>query len=187
MPDDFDASDDHGGWDDEDVPDEDYPQPEPPWAAAGPQPYRDVPPRRWPARYGVTLVLTAVIAGAAGFFAVIVVRDLSTHPAAASSAAPAGGPSPGASVPAPGGGTVPGNSQGLELAIGGKVAAVSAASITVAGPGHHVTAAVTSATKVTGRVRDIGGVKIGDEVSLQATGTEGNLTATAIQDPASLP
>jgi hypothetical protein len=50
-----------------------------------------------------------------------------------------------------------------------------------------VTAAVTSATKVSGRVSSIGGVKAGDEVSLQATGTGGKLTATAIQDPASLP
>ncbi|MFZ0166197.1 MAG: hypothetical protein WAL12_21660, partial [Trebonia sp.] len=76
MPDDFDASDDHGGWEDEDIPDEDYPQPEPPWPPAGLQPYRDAPPRRWPARYGVTLVLTAVIAAVAGFLAVIAVRDL---------------------------------------------------------------------------------------------------------------
>jgi hypothetical protein len=57
----------------------------------------------------------------------------------------------------------------------------------VAGPDHQVTAAVTSATKVSGRVSDIGGVKAGDLVSVQAAGTEGNLTATAIQDPASLP
>jgi hypothetical protein len=38
------------------------------------EPYRDAPPRRWPPRYGVTLVLTAVIAAAAGFLAVIAVR-----------------------------------------------------------------------------------------------------------------
>ena len=50
-----------------------------------------------------------------------------------------------------------------------------------------MTAAVTSATKVSGRVSGIGGVKAGDEVSLQAAGTGGKLTATAIQDPASLP
>jgi hypothetical protein len=188
MPDDFDARDDHSGWEDEDMPEEDdYRPPEPPYPAVGQPLYRDAPPRRWPARYGVPLVLTAVIAAAAGFFAVIVVRDLSARPAAASSAAPTHGPAPGASVPAPGGGTVPGSGQGLELAIGGKVTAVSATSITVAGPDHQVTAAVTSATKVTGRVSDIGGVKVGDEVSLQATGTQGKLTATAIQDPASLP
>jgi hypothetical protein len=191
MPDDFDVSDDHGGWEDEDMPDEDdYPQPEPPWPAAGLQPDRDAPPRRWPARYGVTLVLTAVIAAAAGFLAVIAVRDLSARPAAANSVAPASGRAPSAGAPASGGpapGAVPSRGQTVQLEIGGKVTAVSATSITVAGPDHQVTAAVTSATKVSGRVSGIGGVKVGDEVSLRATGTGGNLTATAIQDPASLP
>ncbi|HEX4397065.1 MAG TPA: hypothetical protein VH136_05490 [Trebonia sp.] len=192
MPDDFDASDDHGGWEDEDIPDEDdYPQPEPPWPAAGLPPYQDAPPRRWPARYGVTLVLTAVVAAAAGFLAVIAVRDLSARPAAASSVAPASGRAPSAGAPASGGGpaptTVPGSGQTVQLEIGGKVTAVSATSITVAGPGHQVTAAVTNATKVSGRVSSISGVKAGDEVSLQATATGGKLTATAIQDPAGLP
>jgi len=149
---------------------------------------RDAPPRRWPARYGTALVLTAVIAAAAGFLAVIAVRDLSARPAAASSVTPASGSGPSAGAPAPGGSVpAPGSGQGLQLEIGGKVTAVSAASITVAGPGHQVTAAVTSATKVSGRVSDIAGVKAGDQVSMQATGTEGKLTATAIQDPASLP
>jgi hypothetical protein len=189
MPDDFDARDDHGGWEDEDVPEEDdYPQPELPWPAAGQPSYRDARPRRWPARYGVPLVLTAVTAAAAGFFAVIAVRDLSARPAAASSVAPASGAAPSAGGQAPGGAVpAPGRGQTVQLEIGGKVTAVSATSITVAGPDHQVTAAVTSATKVTGRVSDIGGVKAGDEVSMQATGTEGNLTVTAIQDPASLP
>ena len=190
MPDDFDASDDHGGWEDEDIPDEDYPQPEPPWPPAGLQPYRDAPPRRWPARYGVTLVLTAVIAAVAGFLAVIAVRDLSARPAAASSVAPAGAPAPSAGAPASGGpapATGPGRGQAIRLEMGGKVTAVSATSITVAGPGHQLTAAVTSATKVSGRVSGIRGVKTGDLVSVQATGTGGELTATAIQDPASLP
>ena len=138
----------------------------------------------------VTLVLTAVIAAAAGFLAVIAVRDLSARPAAASSVAPASGRAPSAGAPASGGPaprTVPGGGQTVQLEIGGKVTAVSATSITVAGPGHQVTAAVTSATKVSGRVSNIGGVRAGDEVSLQATATGGKLTATAIQDPASLP
>jgi hypothetical protein len=191
MPDDFDASDDHGGWEDEDIPDEDdYPQPEPPWPAAGPPPYQDAPPRRWPARYGVALVVTAVIAAAAGFLAVIAVHDLSGRPAAAGSVAPTGAPTPSAGAPASGGpapGTVPGGGQTVQLEIGGKVTAVSATSITVAGPDHQVTAAVTSATKVSGRVSGIGGVKVGDLVSVQATSTGRKLTATAIQDPARLP
>ena len=191
MPDDFDASHDHGGWEDEDVPDEDdYPQPEPPWPPAGLPPYRDAPPRRWPARYGVTLVLTAVIAAVAGFLAVIAVRDLSARPAAATGVAPAGAPrrAPRPGVRRPGARHRSRDAaRTVQLEIGGKVTAVSATSITVAGPDHQATAAVTSATTVSGRVSGIGGVKAGDHVSLQATGTGGKLTATAIQDPASLP
>jgi hypothetical protein len=191
MPDDFDASDDHGGWEDEDIPEEDdYRPPELPWPPVGPQPYSDAPPRRWPARFGVALVLTAVIAAVAGFLIVIAVRDLSGRPAAANSTTPASGSTPSAgALPPNGGGPVPtpGQGQALELQVGGKVTAVSATSITVAGADHQVTAAVTSATKVSGRVSTIAGVKVGDMVSIQATGTEGNLTATAIQDPASLP
>ena len=182
MPEDFDASDGHSGWEDEDMPDEDhYPQPEPPWPADGRPLHRDAPPRRWPARYGVTLVLTAVIAAAAGFLAVIAVRDLSARPTAASSVAPASGRAPGAGGPesgapssgGPAPGAAPGRGQTIQLEIGGKVTAVSATSITVAGPGRQVTAAVTSATKVSGRVSGIGGVTAGDEVSLQAAGTGG--------------
>jgi hypothetical protein len=75
----------------------------------------------------------------------------------------------------------------LRLEIGGPVTAVSATSITVGGGGRGVTAAVTKATKVTGKVTSIGGVKVGDVVSASMTGTNGKLTVTSIQDPASLP
>jgi hypothetical protein len=66
----------------------------------------------------------------------------------------------------------------------GRVLAVSDNSITIGGNGHSVTAAVTKATTITGTVRDIGGIKVGAEVSAQITGTPGNLAVTAIQDPA---
>jgi hypothetical protein len=46
---------------------------------------------------------------------------------------------------------------------------------------------VAPASGPTPSASGIGGVKADDEVSLQATGTGGKLTATAIQDPASLP
>ena len=169
MPDDFDARDDHRGWEDEDTPEEDdCRQPEPPWPRPAEQSYRDAPPRRSPALRGVPLVLTAVIAAVAGFLAVIAVRDLSARPAAANSVAPAG---------VPGADTVPtpGRGQTLQLEMGGKVTAVSATSITVAGPDHQVTAAVTSATKVSGRVSGIGGVKAGDNQNGTAPGAgDGN-------------
>jgi hypothetical protein len=45
------------------------------------------------------------------------------------------------------------------------------------------TAAVTSATKITGAVRGIADVTVGDQVAARITGTPGHLTAT-IQDPA---
>ena len=47
-----------------------------------------------------------------------------------------------------------------------------------------MTAAVTGATTITGTVHGIGGIKVGNEVSAQITGTASHLTATAIQDPA---
>jgi hypothetical protein len=36
-------------------------------------------------------------------------------------------------------------------------------------------------------VRSVSGIKVGDLVSAQITGTDGKLTAVAIQDPASVP
>jgi len=73
----------------------------------------------------------------------------------------------------------------LQIALTGRVLAVSRTSITIGGAGPSVTAAVTDATTITGRVHGIGGVKAGDEVSAQLTGTAARLTATAIQDLAS--
>jgi hypothetical protein len=154
-------------------------------------------------RRGPLLALTAVVAAAAGFGVVTVaVRDLAGSPAAASA-------SPGASEPAAGGlpssgtgggtqlspepGGLPGglpampSGATLRLEVGGRVTAVSRTSITIGAGGDAVTATVTRATKVTGKVTGIGGVKVGDQVSATITGTDGKLTADSIQDPASLP
>jgi hypothetical protein len=118
------------------------------------------------------IIAIAVLAAGAGFAVVTaVVHDVSASPAAASA-------SPGATT---------GPGQTLRLETGGRVTAVSATSITLGAHGQSVTAAVTAATKVTGKVTDISGVKVGDLVSAQITGTDGKLTATAIQDPASIP
>lgn len=75
----------------------------------------------------------------------------------------------------------------LHLVIGGRVTAVSATSITLGARGRSVTAAVTGATRVTGKVSGIDGVRAGDLVSAEITDAGGKLTATAIQDPASPP
>jgi hypothetical protein len=76
-----------------------------------------------------------------------------------------------------------GNGQ-LQMILTGRVLAVSGAAITIGGNGPSVTAAVTGATKIAGTAHGIGGVKVGDEVSAQITGTASHLIATAIQDPA---
>ena len=64
---------------------------------------------------------------------------------------------------------------------------MNATSITLGAHGQSVTATVTKATTVTGKVASIGGIKVGDLVSAQITSTNGKLTAIAIQDPASIP
>ena len=91
--------------------------------------------------------------------------------------------------PAPQGGGVPSLPPGAteRLEIGGQVTAVSATSITLNGGGQEITATVTRATKVTGKVTSISGIKVGDFVSASISGANGKLTADSIQDPASLP
>jgi hypothetical protein len=115
----------------------------------------------------------------------------------ASVASAAGGATPSASAPAsapasrgsgagpqalPG---LPGNGDGqLRILLTGRVLAVSGTSVTIGGAGPSVTAAVTGATKLTGRVHGIGGVKVGDQVAAQITGTPSHLVIASLQDPA---
>jgi hypothetical protein len=155
-------------------------------------------------RRALPFAVTALVAGATAFGVVTVaVHGAAAIPTAANSTPSSGPPSggtPSAGPPAGGsgggtqlapnaGGAVPSVPSGatLRVEIGGPVTAVSATSITLGGGGREVTAAVTTATKVTGKVTSIGGVKVGDVVSATITGTNGKLTATSIQDPASLP
>ena len=191
MRDDF---DDLVGFDDE--PDESglpWPPPPPP------------PPPGAAHRRGVRVAAfagTAVVAAAAGFGVARAALDESrTSPAAASSpsspaasspvpsssAAPGGGSR--SLLPPGSGGVIPstGPGQELQLDIGGEVTAVSATSITLGVGAQHVTAAITGATTVTGRVRNISGIRVGDLVSARITGADGKLTAVAIQDPARVP
>jgi hypothetical protein len=137
----------------------------------------------------------AAVAAVAG----IAVGFLLTRGAPAASAA--GGATPSAPAPAsapastgrgdgpqarPG---LPGNAGGngdgqLRMLLTGRVLAVSGTSVTIGGAGPSVTAAVTSATKLTGRVHAIGGVKVGDKVAAEITGTPSHLIITNLQDPA---
>ena len=165
-------------------------QPGLPWPAADPPP--PPRPRSQRMRKGMLLVATAMIAAAAGFLVVTAVHDLSANPASASGS-PTSSPQGELPSEGTGNGTGPppipstGPGQTLRLEVGGKVTAVSATSITLGAHGQSVTATVTRATTVTGKVASIGGIKVGDLVSAQITGTNGKLTAIAIQDPASIP
>jgi hypothetical protein len=131
------------------------------------------------------VVAVGMLAAAAG----VAVGLLLTRGAQAASAA--GLPTPSASAPA-GPGTNPsalpwptGNGNGqLRMILTGRVLAVSGTSITIGDAGPSVTAAVTSATKVTGAAHGIADVKVGDEVSAQIIGRADHLIVTAIQDPA---
>jgi hypothetical protein len=132
----------------------------------------------------VAVAVAAAVAGVAvGFFL--------TRGAPAASAA--GGVTPSAPAPALGSGGsgpqalpgLPGNGDGqLRMLLTGRVLAVSGTAVTIGGAGPSVTAAVTSATKLTGRVHGIGGIKVGDEVAAQITGTPSHLVITTLEDPA---
>jgi hypothetical protein len=145
----------------------------------------------------VTLALITLAAAAIGAGIVLVVDDLSSSSAPA--AVPGNQPSylapgqhvghgqPGANGGLPSGGPGGGAGGTASLFMIGKVTAVTSTSITIGGPGHLITAAVTGDTRVTGQVSSIGGVKVGDQVSAQMTQSGGKTTATAIQDPALSP
>jgi hypothetical protein len=94
-------------------------------------------------------------------------------------------------APAPDGrgGALPGGGGGgtIQTLVGGRVLAVSGTSITIGGPDHTVTAAVTSSTRITGRVSSIRSVRAGDMVTAQIEQSGGRAVVTAIQDPAQLP
>lgn len=194
MREDYNASDgDDPSADDDDYEDDDeyLGRPDLPWPPPG-QPGQPGPRDDGRARHAILVAVIAVVAAAVGFLVVIAVRDVSATPAAANGAAPSASATPGNSggnqlPPGSTPGALPGSGQAEQVEIAGKVAAVSATSITLDGAGQQITATVTGATKVTGRVTSIAGVKPGDLVSAQLTGTGGKLTATAIQDPASLP
>jgi len=193
--------DERAEFDDEDDDYEDEDEPGPAggaWPGAWDPPGPGRPPRGSAGRRGLLFALTAVVAAAAGFGVVAVaVKDVTGSPAAASSSPSAAAPSPygSAGLPSDGpglspqGGGLPSLPAGatLRLVVGGPVTAVSPTSITIGSVGNEVTAAVTRATKVTGKVAGIGGVKVGDLVSATITGAGGKLTADSIQDPASLP
>lgn len=78
----------------------------------------------------------------------------------------------------------PQNSAGTQqqmLMIAGTVTKLSRTAITIGGPNGDVTAAITDATRIDGKI------KAGDQVSAQITTTNGHSVATVIHDPAQVP
>jgi hypothetical protein len=165
------------------------PQPALPGSPGGPG---GGPPERRP-RPAALLLVIALVAAAAGAGIVLAVDAFS----GSSGATPGSAGQPASLTPVPpgggshtgGNGALPGTGSGGTgtLFVIGKVTAVSSRSITIGGPAHTVTAAITSSTRVTGSVSGIGAVKVGDQVSAQIVQNGGSATATAIQDPAQSP
>jgi hypothetical protein len=157
-------------------------------APDAPVPYRwDVPPppafaggARWPRRSILTLALTAVLAVGLGAGGVALYRDARAGSGPAAPASQGDGLQPGQGGGPAGQGTV------TELGLIGKVTAVGPGTITFgAGPMESVKAAVTSATKFTGSVRTLSGVRVGDTVAAQITIVNGVARVASLQDPAS--
>jgi hypothetical protein len=146
-------------------------------------------------------ILAAVIIAGAVAGAVVAAAVLHDSPGPAASGQPPalsqqqpsgnGAPAGGGTVPgggAPPGGALPGGGgRGTGMFVIGTVTAVRGMSITIGGPGHTITATVTSATRVTGKVTGLGGIKVGDHVSAQLTQDGGRVTVVAIADPAQAP
>jgi hypothetical protein len=144
------------------------------------------------------LALVAVLAGGAGVGLAWPFRGSGNETPSASSgtsspsylapggAAPSGGAS-GVPTGGPGGGLAPGQGGGSgvvrQMFLTGQVTAVSPTSITLAGSGPSITAAVTSQTKITGQAHSITAIHVGDQVSAQIVQIGGTTTATAIQYP----
>jgi len=192
-------------WPEDDSPDPDWPDdwpegdPAPPWPGAAP-PWPGGPPgaaraggpRRGRGRALAIAAVAVVALGAGAGITAALSQGLSSSPVSVSptTAPPAGQPGGGGVFPGgQGGGPAggPGGGATLQMFIGGKVTAVSSTSITISGGTHTVTAAITGATRVTGKVTSIASVKVGDFVSAQITQSNGQSTALSIQDPASMP
>ncbi len=133
------------------------------------------------ARRIVTLGITAAVAVGLGAGAVVVYRhaQAGSTPAAAASQN-AGAPQPGRSGGPAGPGTV------QEMDIEAAVTAVGPDTVTIGGgPVQSVKAEVTSATRFTGSVRSLSGVKVGDDVAAVIIIENGIAKVVTLQDPAS--
>ncbi|MBR7826372.1 hypothetical protein KDK95_08670 [Actinospica sp. MGRD01-02] len=150
-----------------------------------------------PPKSNAPLMAVAVVAVAAAI-GLLIVLVFANSPSSASAASDPtnGNPAPTQTYAGggSGGGTLAalpplsGNGGGLMYMLNGKVAAISSTSITLAGNGPSVTAAINSSTQVSGDISSVSGIKVGDQVTAQVSGqSSSSLVATAIQDPGTGP
>jgi hypothetical protein len=151
------------------------------WAVPPPPAYPHDASRRGRGRRVVMLAVTAVVAIGLGAGAVLVYR----HAQAGSTPAAAASQSAGAPQPGQGGGPA-GQGAVQEMAIQATVTAVGSDTITLGGgPVQSVKAEVTSATRFTGAVRSLSGVKVGNDVAAVIIVENGVAKVATLQDPAS--
>lgn len=161
-----------------------------------------------PPKSNAPLVAAAVVAVAAviGLVLVLVFTNGSSAASTVSDPAGNGNPAPaqtyldgggdgaGNGVGADGNGSLAplpplsGNGGGLMYMLSGRVSAISSTSITLAGNGPSVTAALTGSTRFSGDITGAAGIKVGDQVTAQVSGrSSSKLVVTAIQDPGTGP
>lgn len=151
-----------------------------------------VPPRGRRRLFPLAVVAVGVFAATAGAG----VTEVLLHGPGASTTATVPSQSPTAAAPGPSGaaGSLPAGGQGTGpvhlIVLLGKVTAVSSRSVTLAGNGPSVTAAITGSTTFAGSVHNVRQIKVGDRVMAQIQVRGSTMTVTQIQDPgtaASLP
>ena len=181
------------GWPDDDWPDDEdwpddaslaipWPEPESPWPGTEIR-----QPRGWLRRAGGPAAVAVLAAGAGAGLALYLGGPGGGSPAVAGfppAASPrAGAPGQGGSGGTLPGGGIPGSGAVTQMFIVGQIAAISRTSITIGTGGRSVTAAITSATRVSGNVHNVAALAVGDLVSAQITETNSRATANTIQDP----
>jgi Domain of unknown function (DUF5666) len=150
-----------------------------------------------PPKSNAPLLAVAVVAVAA-VIGLLIVLVFANSPSTAAASDPTSGTNPAPTQTYAGGGSgggtlaalppLSGNGGGLMYMLNGKVAAISSTSITLAGNGPSVTAAINSSTQFSGNITSASGIKVGDQVTAQVGGqSSSSLVASAIQDPGTGP
>lgn len=130
------------------------------------------------------LMTTAVVAIGAGIGGAVAVKDLGADSSRSPAAQSSTGRSDNGQANAGHGGQLPRGVTG-SMVIGGKVAAVTARSITISAGPQSVTARVSGSTRFSGKVTGISGVRVGDLVLAQISESNGVDSLVALQDPIS--